>query len=118
MTTNSNRDSGTESFRDSGTESFRDSGTESSPSDPLEALQEKLQSLQARLADLRELERIAQLSPEQWAEIQAEASQLEQRLQAYVLEVFNPVPATFWQVVRFGGLGLLLGIALQRWVLS
>jgi L-lysine 2,3-aminomutase len=59
------------------------------PFDPLEALQEKLQSLQARLADLRELERIAQLSPEQWAEIQAEASQLEQRLQAYVLEVFN-----------------------------
>jgi hypothetical protein len=34
------------------------------------------------------------------------------------LEVFNPVPATFWQVLRFGGLGLLLGIALQRWALS
>ncbi len=88
------------------------------PPDPLDHLQEKLHSLQARLADLRELERIAQLSPEEWADIQAEASQLEQRLQAYVLEVFNPIPTTFWQVVRFGGLGLLLGIALQRWVLS
>ncbi|MFS8868364.1 hypothetical protein [Synechococcus sp. H65.1] len=86
--------------------------------DPLEDLQAKLQTLQARLADLRELERLSQLSPDQWAELQAEVSQLEQRLQAYLLEVFNPVPATFWQVVRFGGLGLLLGIALQRWVLG
>ncbi|MFS8859578.1 hypothetical protein [Synechococcus sp. B60.1] len=86
--------------------------------DLLEALQAKLESLQARLADLRELERLSQLSPEHWAEIQAEVSQLEQRLQAYLLEVFNPVPTTFWQVLRFGGLGLLLGIALQRWVLS
>ncbi len=86
--------------------------------DPLAALQAKLQTLQARLADLRELERLSQLSPDQWAELQAEVSQLEQRLQAYLLEVFNPVPATFWQVVRFGGLGLLLGIALQRWVLG
>ncbi len=86
--------------------------------DSLEALQAKLAILQARLADLRELERLSQLSPEHWAEIQAEVSQLEHRLQAYLLEVFNPVPATFWQVVRFGGLGLLLGIALQRWVLS
>lgn len=88
------------------------------PSDSLNHLQEKLHTLQNRLADLRELERIAQLPSEQWAEIQAEASQLEQRIQAYLLEVFNPLPATFWQVVRFGGLGLLLGIALQRWVLS
>jgi hypothetical protein len=86
--------------------------------DSLEALQAKLEILQARLADLRELERLSQLSPEHWAEIQAEVSQLEQRLQAYLLEVFNPVPATFWQVLRFGGLGLLLGIALQRWALS
>jgi len=84
--------------------------------DPLEALQARLEILQARLADLRKLERLSQLSPDQWAELQTEVSQLEERLQAYLLEVF--LPATFWQVVRFGGLGLLLGIALQRWVLG
>ncbi|MCJ2542712.1 hypothetical protein [Thermostichus vulcanus] len=88
------------------------------PPDPLTQLEHQLSTLQARLADLREMERITQLPPDQWAEIQAEAGQLEQRLQAYLLEVFNPIPATFWQVVRFGGLGLLLGVALQRWLLT
>ncbi|MEN9238578.1 MAG: hypothetical protein Q6K80_10225 [Thermostichus sp. DG_1_6_bins_120] len=88
------------------------------PADPLTQLENQLSTLQARLADLKEMERIAQLPPDQWAQIQAEVSQLEQRLQAYLLEVFNPIPATFWQVVRFGGLGVLLGVALQRWLLS
>ncbi|MGQ9838853.1 MAG: hypothetical protein ACUVRV_13045 [Cyanobacteriota bacterium] len=89
----------------------------SDPLDPLTQLEHQLSTLQARLADLREMERIAQLPPDRWAEIQAEANQLEQRIQAYLLEVFNPVPATFWQVVRFGGLGILLGVALERWLL-
>ncbi|MEN9202494.1 MAG: hypothetical protein Q6K92_05690 [Thermostichus sp. DG_1_5_bins_95] len=88
------------------------------PADSLTQLENQLSTLQARLADLKEMERIAQLPPDQWAQIQAEVSQLEQRLQAYLLEVFNPIPATFWQVVRFGGLGVLLGVALQRWLLS
>lgn len=81
----------------------------------LEEMEQKLTQAQAKLQDLRELARLDQMPPEQWAELQSEIMALDERMQTY-LEDLNPLPTLFWQVVRFGGLGLVLGFALGRWL--
>lgn len=79
----------------------------------LEALEQKLIQAQAQVRDLKELAQLEQLPPQQWAELQEQVMALEARMQEY-LDDLNPWPALFWQVVRFGGLGLVLGYALGK----
>ena len=76
-------------------------------------VEERLGKLQAKLADLRELERVEKLPPDEAADQLEEIMELEQRLQEYV-EGLVSLPAIFWQAVRWGGLGVLLGVLLGR----
>ncbi len=81
----------------------------------LAAYEERLAQLQTRLADLKELAAAEQLAPDQWAEMQEQLVALEARMQEYLGDLVNR-PMIFWQAVRFGGLGFLIGILLQRWL--
>ncbi len=80
----------------------------------LEELEQQLIQAQAKLQDLKELAKLEQLPPEQWTELQDQITALEERLQTYLVDL-NPLPTLFWQVVRLGGLGLVLGFALGQW---
>ncbi len=85
----------------------------------LQAFEQQLQQLQARAADLKTWTDLEQIPPTQWAEMQTQLQELEDRMQGYLLAVveeINQPPAAFWQAVRFGGLGILLGILLQKWL--
>lgn len=85
----------------------------------LQVFEQQLQQLQARAADLKTWTELEQIPPIQWAEMQTQLQELEDRMQGYLLAVvedINQPPAAFWQAVRFGGLGILLGILLQRWL--
>ncbi len=85
----------------------------------LQAFEQQLQQLQARATDLKTWTDLEQIPPSQWAEMQTQLQELEDRMQGYLLAVveeINQPPAAFWQAVRFGGMGILLGILLQRWL--
>lgn len=91
----------------------------------LAAIAQTLTQLQARLGNLQTAaENLAQLqslqarqaaAPAQLAQIEAEAERLAQQtadLEAAIAsQVFSwqPLQEIFWQAVRFGGLGLVLG---------
>lgn len=95
-----------------------DESTELQSSSPLltelEELEQQLIQAQAKLQDLKELAKLEQLPPERWTEFQDQIMALEERLQTHLADL-NPLPTLFWQVVRFGGLGLVLGFALGQW---
>lgn len=81
----------------------------------LETYEQRLQVLQRQVADLKELAQLEQVSPEQWAELQEQITALEDRMSTYLEDLTN-TPMIFWQVIRFGGAGFLLGVVLARWV--
>ncbi len=106
--------------------------TDSAPSRPdpaqLDVWEQQLSSLQTQIADFRELARLETLSTEQLAEISDQVAALEERLKGYLdallddlkqeygADTFVSKPMLLWQVVRFGGLGFLLGVLLQWWL--
>jgi hypothetical protein len=94
-------------------EPFVETGSASFPD--LIAFEQRVSHLQTQLADLKELARLEQLPPAQWVEAEQELSALEARMQRYLGELNSP-PMAFWQVVRFGGLGFLLGILVKSWL--
>ena len=79
----------------------------------LDEIEQRLTKLQQKLADLKELKRVEQLPPDEAAAQLEEIMELETRLQTYV-EGLLSFPAIFWQAVRWGGLGVLVGALLQR----
>ena len=79
----------------------------------LDDMAERLAHLQQKVADLKELERIEKLPPEEAAAQLEDIMELETRLQTYV-EGLVSLPAIFWQAVRWGGLGVIVGVILQR----
>jgi hypothetical protein len=81
----------------------------------LQDFERRLQLLQTQLNDLKELLRLEQLPPERWQEFQDQLQALEEQMKSYLGDL-NPMPMLFWQVVRLGGLGFLLGILVQRWL--
>ncbi len=87
----------------------------STPEQELQDFEQRLQLLQTQLSDLKELLRLEQLPPESWQEFQEQLQDLEERMKGYLGDL-NPMPMLFWQVVRLGGLGFLLGILVQRWL--
>ncbi|WP_017324195.1 hypothetical protein [Synechococcus sp. PCC 7336] len=87
-----------------------------SPTQPaidLADLERRLQQLQVQLSDLQEFDRLEKLPPERAAEMLEQILDLETRMQTYV-EGLVSFPAIFWQAVRWGGLGVLVGVLLQR----
>ncbi len=83
--------------------------------DDLDAFAQRLQVLHHQVADLKELAALDQIPPAQWQELQEQITALETRMQTYLQDLHVP-PTGFWQALRFGGLGLLLGVLLQRWL--
>lgn len=85
----------------------------------LKTFEQHLHKLQAQAQDLKQWVELEGIPPDQWAEMQEQLQGLEERMQGYlegVVEELNQPPAAFWQAVRFGGLGILLGMALQRFL--
>ncbi|MDX2270902.1 MAG: hypothetical protein NW237_02995 [Cyanobacteriota bacterium] len=87
----------------------------SDPDQEWQDFAQRLERLQGQWKDLQELAQLEKLPPERWAEAQQQLADLETRMQEY-LGSFNPYPSLFWQVVRFVGLGLVIGVALGRWL--
>lgn len=83
--------------------------------DELNDFKQRLELLQAKYRDLNEFARLESASPEQLAEMQEQLLALEARMNEYLSE-FVSVPAIFWQAVRWGGLGLLLGTLIGQWL--
>jgi hypothetical protein len=81
----------------------------------LEIFEQKLVSLQHKVRDLKQVLNLDTASPSEWADLQAQMTDLENRMHDYLSELNQP-PMAFWQVVRFGGIGILLGIALEKWL--
>lgn len=81
----------------------------------LENFEQKLFSLQQKVRDLKEVLKLEAAPPSEWADLQAQMNELETRMHDYLSELNQP-PMAFWQVVRFGGIGILLGIALEKWL--
>ncbi|MEO0801292.1 MAG: hypothetical protein AAFY57_03310 [Cyanobacteria bacterium J06642_2] len=86
-----------------------------SPEEDFKDFKQRLDLLQSKYNDLHEFSRLESLPPEQLTDMQEQLMTLETRMNTYLSE-FVSLPAIFWQAVRWGGLGLLLGIALQRWL--
>ncbi|NJL97760.1 MAG: hypothetical protein HC818_02155 [Synechococcaceae cyanobacterium RM1_1_27] len=85
----------------------------------LEAFEQRVQLLQQQVTDLKSWSELEQVSPSQWADMQSQIQALEERMNGYlvaVIEDINQPPAAFWQAVRFGGIGIVVGILLQRWL--
>lgn len=91
------------------------SDTSSAIENELKDFKQRLELLQSKYDDLHEFSQLESASPEQLTEMQEQLMALETRMNEYLSE-FVSVPAIFWQAVRWGGLGLLLGVALQRWL--
>lgn len=75
--------------------------------------QAELRHRQAQIREYlrRHQDREAQAELQQ---IQKQLAELELILESHLL-TWSSFKQPFWQAVRFGGLGLLLGAALQRW---
>jgi hypothetical protein len=85
----------------------------------LEAFEQQVQRLQQQVMDLKSWTDLEQVPPSQWADMQIQIQALEERMNGYlvaVIEDINQPPAAFWQAVRFGGIGIVVGILLQRWL--
>ena len=79
----------------------------------------QIQHLQQQVTDLKAWVDLEQVPPSQWADMQSQIQSLEERMNGYLLAVIediNQPPAAFWQAVRFGGIGIVVGILLQRWL--
>lgn len=87
----------------------------------LEALEAKIAQVHLKVQDLKEAAQLDELPPDQWTDIQEQVAALEERMQSYLQSYLEEiemsrVPTLFWQVVRFGGLGMVLGFALGKWL--
>ena len=85
----------------------------------LEVFEQQVQLLQQQVTDLKSWSDLEQVPPSQWADMQGHIQALEERMNGYlvaVIEDINQPPAAFWQAVRFGGIGIVVGILLQRWL--
>ncbi len=76
-------------------------------------LQGRVTKIKQQVDDLQSLYDWQNYTPEQQVALQTELMAVEERLLQYWAEL-KPNPAPFWQAVRFGGLGLLLGALIQR----
>ncbi|MEO0852025.1 MAG: hypothetical protein AAFY15_00785 [Cyanobacteria bacterium J06648_11] len=91
--------------------------TPSAAINELNDFKQRLEILQAKYRALDEFARLESVPPEDLSAMQEQLMDLETRMNEYLLE-FVSVPAIFWQAVRWGGLGLLLGILIGRWLAS
>ncbi|GAB4215606.1 MAG: hypothetical protein OHK0012_16150 [Synechococcales cyanobacterium] len=82
----------------------------------LRVVEERLAELQQELADLKTLTTWEQLPIAQLNAFADELEALERRLHGYLVKYGQP--SLFWQVVRFVGLGIVLGMAAHAWILA
>lgn len=84
------------------------------PAAVLQAVEQRLATIQQELADLKTLTAWEQLPLAQLHAMDDELEALERRLHGYLVKYGQP--SLFWQVVRFVGLGIVLGMAAQAWI--
>ena len=75
---------------------------------------QRLQTLQAKVEAIETLEAAETLPPEEAAEMLEKLVELETVIREGLEGIFSP--AVFWQAARWGGLGVVLGVLLQRWL--
>ena len=74
---------------------------------------QRLQALSAKVEALEQLEAAEQLPPEEAAQMLEQLVEMEAIIREGLDGIFSP--SVFWQAVRWGGLGVVLGALLQRW---
>ncbi len=75
---------------------------------------QRLQALSAKVEAIEHLEAAEQLPPEEAAQMLEKLVEMEAIIREGLEGIFSP--SVFWQAVRWGGLGVVLGALLQRWV--
>ncbi|MEL7084339.1 MAG: hypothetical protein AAGM36_07540 [Cyanobacteria bacterium J06597_1] len=80
----------------------------------LAQFKQRLQALSARVEAIEQLEAAEQLPPEEAAQMLEQLVEMEAIIREGLDGIFSP--SVFWQAVRWGGLGVVLGALLQRWV--
>ncbi|MEN9250891.1 MAG: hypothetical protein Q6K99_09075 [Thermostichales cyanobacterium BF4_bins_65] len=84
------------------------------PQGLLSAVEKRLQALQQQVQDLRTLEQLESMPLVQLQALNHDLDALEARLHQYLVR--RTQPSLFWQVVRFVGLGIVIGMAAQAWL--
>ena len=74
----------------------------------------RLQTLNAKVEAIEHLEAAEQLPPEEAAQMLEKLVEMEAVIREGLEGIFSP--SVFWQAVRWGGLGIVLGALLQRWI--
>ncbi|MGK7912374.1 MAG: hypothetical protein AB4050_12985 [Synechococcus sp.] len=74
---------------------------------------QRLQALSAKVDAIEQLEAAEQLPPEEAAQMLEQLVEMEAVIREGLDGIFSP--SVFWQAVRWGGLGIVLGALLQRW---
>ena len=74
---------------------------------------QRLQALSAKVEAIEQLESAEQLPPEEAAQMLEQLVEMEAIIREGLDGIFSP--SVFWQAVRWGGLGVVLGALLQRW---
>ena len=74
---------------------------------------QRLQALQDKVEAIEALEAAEQLPPEEAAQMLESLVEMETVIREGLEGIFSP--SVFWQAVRWGGLGVVLGVILQRW---
>ena len=74
---------------------------------------QRLQALSAKVEAIEQLEAAEQLPPDEAAQMLEQLVEMEAIIREGLDGIFSP--SVFWQAVRWGGLGVVLGALLQRW---
>ena len=69
---------------------------------------ERVRELQAQQAQVREQLKVSGLSPEDLSQLQERLQDLELQLESQLFD-WRSLREPFWQAVRFGGIGVILG---------
>jgi len=84
------------------------------PQSLLAEVEARLHQVQQQLHDLKTLAHLDSTPLGQLRALDQDLDALEARLHQYLVK--RSQPSLFWQVVRFVGLGIVLGMAAQSWL--
>ena len=73
---------------------------------------QRLQALQTKVEAIEQLDAAEKLPPEEAAQMLEKLVEMETIIREGLEGIFSP--SVFWQAVRWGGLGVILGVLLQR----
>jgi len=80
----------------------------------LAEVETRLQQVHQQLTDIKTLHHLESIPLVQLRALDQDLDTLEARLHSYLVK--RSQPSLFWQVIRFVGLGIVLGMAAQGWL--